>query len=286
MKSSGILIIVINFLSIVYGCNNNSSNTNNSDDTTTQNIIESTVFDTMAKCSCLLLKTDKNSNPEHLNGTGFLIRYKNEVYLISAYHIFFSSRLEGGFDSIIGHKLICRYLKTNNVFSYDTIDLDPLLKGIKEPESFFDRPDVFAYNLGAIQNVYTINSFLVSDTTFIENNVETCTYGYPNNAISKFGWYPTLLKGKTQAASNQPAMNVNGKVLNYFATNPFPGYNEAEGRSGAPVFFIGKDNKWHFYGVFVGGAAEADLCMITKFSDVYKAISNTYSFSNFIISKP
>ncbi len=259
---------------ILSSCNNTSSYINLNQDSTNQpTLIVNNNLDTFQKYSCLLLEPNGNPNVKKHMGTGFFIEYKHDIYLVSAHHVFFYPNNNT--------KIIYRYFKTNNFYGFDTLDLTPLLADKSNLRT--DKPDVFAYKIGKKDGIFTINSFLVNDTTFIDRGVSTITYGYPKTALTFTGnLFPTLLSGQTFAPSNQPAIKIINPPLEYYATYPNPGIDEMEGRSGSPVFYIAADHEFHFYGIMVAGSEAKNVCTIVKFSDVYKEISKgKTNFSDF-----
>lgn len=178
-------------------------------------------------------------------GTGFFVREKGSLYLVSNYHVLtgWNTAEKMRFDISDTLHLALLTKKTKKLYHY------PIgIKKIKDTASHFyywEKPDLFAYPLPdsveKLYEIYPIESFIDKSFNSFEVPYEVFSLPY----FFDKGFKQIIISGKIYSQGNQVQLGFRTitDTSNYIFT-PFPLEFVPMGGSGSPVFFrfITKDN--------------------------------------------
>jgi hypothetical protein len=237
---------------------------------------QSNIIDSLKKYSYLLILTQKSKIDSIYNvvglATGFFIKNKRSLYLVSANHVFTGNdpftvtRTDSTSPDMMAFHYDVKGLKQKG---HKEIYLDSL-KAKNPPKSIKEWPDILEYSIELPQNaqINSIESFLM-DTVSLERGDSIFSWGYPAQQTDpveaiKFyikNPYPLLYRGIFIRSTDS---------LNYMAK---PGINY--GASGAPMFVKKKINgliKFVFTGVLSSSSDINNLSFFVIYKELLKKI--------------
>ena len=184
--------------------------------------------DSLKKYSYLIL-THANDVSKSGNGTGFFMRKKKKIYLITCYHVFtglddWSKKNKGPYDSIT----VRYYDLDNNIkyFSINTTTSHFIFKNFRED------PDIYIYEIDPRlikdAKIYSIENFIVSGAKPIEENEQIISFQFSSK---KDGYIAQQVREILQKNS----LSYDGKKI-YGSPKSFePEYNNLFSLSNRPV---------------------------------------------------
>lgn len=273
-----IILYLISTLSLI-GCNN-SPHDNNGDSFIIQPTgsgvsVNKSYEDTLAKYSYGLAVEKKDSPNTGGMATGFFIRNKKRIYLVSNYHVFTAqntaTKQSSGnkFDSISFF-----YQTINKIVRMYSINVEKIIQK-SVPIYYYEHPDLYVYDLtGKLPSdavIYSIENFI--DPNFKGGDAEEIfSIGFAgiNSGI------PTLLKfNATQFPYDTVTVffkDLNKQVTmtnSYLLNNP-----SVEGMSGSPVFYNFSVNGTHkiIFGGVISTHTKNGLTVVVKPSELMKLL--------------
>lgn len=223
-------------------------------------------IDSLSKYSYLLEVCTPKANNCYLNAlaTGFLLKDENNIYLVSAYHVFTGTNTTSNKKYTPTYKTMVVRIEQNKSGKNNLVINLESLKEWHKPISAFVTPDVYFYKTELnpeTVHLYSIETILKSNRDKKNSNREIVSYGYLN--------YPT---DTTNLETYSPLKYLGHLItdsiyLNYssfksidslfFVSSP----ETFNGASGSPVFFKytkGKGKKKKEWLEFAGIMLAAD----------------------------
>ena len=237
--------------------------------------ISSTTYD-LEKHSYLLILTKKNqNNPSSYevigDGTGFFVREKGKLFLISANHVFTGNDPIRVSKGKITPDLMTFYyqIKGQENLAFQNIYLDSIQKS-SPPMYYRKYADILAYpiNLQKGAQVNTIEAFF-NDQCIPQRGDSVFFWGFPSD---KANINQSL---KNYIIDKKPAMKYSGIFLDsdsiHFISTPTVGY----GASGAPVFIKqinNKSEKIFFLGVLSSASDVNNTSHIVRYEELFRKL--------------
>lgn len=233
-------------------------------------------IDSLKNYSYLLILTKKTTSEDNYNvvgiGTGFFVRSKKDLYLVSANHVFTGNDPIRGVrpDSTSSDLMIFYYETTDKEGkAFKNIYLDSI-KAANPPKLAWISPDLLSYkiDLPRTAKIKTIDKFIENEVTLKEGDSLffwgfTSTQATLDESIQYYIGHPdpVLYEGKFEKAIDS---------LNFMAM-PMTNF----GSSGSPVFVKrqvkGKD-KMFFVGVLSSASDLGNRSFIVTYKELLKMI--------------
>lgn len=242
-----------------------------------KNIGKSQNEDSLYKYSYLLPLTKKGLSANNYNiiglGTGFFLRDKKDIYLVSANHVFTGNdpiravRVDSTSPDLM---FFYYWVKGSSEKRFINIYLDSI-KSANPPKLITKSPDILAYkmNLPVDADINSIEGFINNKITLKEND-SLFFWGFPSQQ-------PTIDSSIRFYLRNPNPVKYKGSFiqiidsLNYMAT---PTVNF--GASGSPVFVkrnLDGIDKLYFIGVLSAASDQSNISFIVTYKELLKQIS-------------
>ncbi len=237
--------------------------------------------DSLKNYSYLLILTKKTASKDNYNvvgiGTGFFVRNKKDLYLVSADHVFTGNDPIKGvhIDSTSPDLMVFYYEITGkNNKSFKNIYLDSI-KSVNPPKFVWESPDLLPYKIDLPNNakIKTIDRFIDNKLTLRQGD-SLFFWGFPSiqptldSSIRYYIFHPNPIMYKGVFLKNIDSLN--------FMATPTTNF----GASGSPVFVRrqvnGKD-KLFFVGVLSSASDLHNRSFIVTYRELLKKIGKTVS---------
>lgn len=249
--------------------------------------------DSLRKYSYLLavykdsLLAGETGSKWHLQGitTGFFVKEKGELYLVSSYHVFTqTSVVPGASQGMVLDVMRLRIFNPTLGIGFLTIDLRKI-KERGKTISLYTAPDVYAYKISDTNflkmKINTLDDILKTDRDKKGANIQAIAFGFPNmpkdEKIDFNSYKDSLYKGALASKNSYSAIvEFNGIDSLNTILNP-ASFN---GASGSPVFYVyskkegNRKVEWiEFAGVMSASNPTYNFCSIVKKKVAIKAIN-------------
>ena len=190
--------------------------------------------------------------------TGFFIKKKNKLFLISALHVFSGRNIDHTMEMGYPNILYLRIKNHSVTPTYFPINISKIKDTVRDAD-FYINPDVFVYEIKLLKaiKIYSIEKFIKPVPCDKAVNVITCGYPIDQKASKKETLVasPVLIHERVIGNYCKPIYWTDHKVndnINYLisANNGI-----RDGSSGSPVYFIIQD-KIYFAGLISVGTNE------------------------------
>jgi hypothetical protein len=260
---------------LCFGCNTNKSSTvQQSIDSSSSN----SSSDIFLPNYIYLLKLFKGGKKEG-KATGFFLREKGHLFLVSSYHVFTNQNTAYKIkESVIDDSIQLVYSKS--LFLKDTLNIN-IITISKESKSYFfyEYPDIYVYD---VTSRIPLREYILSVESFIYPSFKA----QPSKDIVSYGYGDVLndniyeLHFDTSAAPFDSIAFMYADSSNYVVmrNSYFLKGDAYEGMSGAPVFFkYGPNDSIVFGGVISTTLPTVDQTVIVKPSELLKKIDEQLS---------
>lgn len=229
-------------------------------------------LDTLAKYSYKLSRISKSNVVG--SATGFFIKQKAKLYLVSNYHVFTGRNTFSGAPDTSSFNQLWLPIMRHGGWDIQKIDVTDIRKNSK-PRLVFEQSDIYVYEL-KVDPAYINSVEAFSYSPFPNQQPDSIIiYGY-SEARSKT---PTLLLSTIYKDSYFKPLTIHKQDSTsiVFETAFFTTPSSINGYSGSPVFFkYNYNNSIVFAGILsshMGLSNKAVVTLIFKSPEVYKAIN-------------
>lgn len=200
--------------------------------------------------------------------TGFFIRKKDKLYLVSANHVFTGNdpvrvkRQDKTADLMVLY--YNEYGKEKK--SFKNIYLNSI-KLSNPPKSLSQYPDILPYqiDLPKTAKIYSIEKFLTNDKINISSKKPLFFWGYPGdpkNLLQSLNYYLTTSQPKKYTGFYKTQDSIN------YISYPTSGF----GNSGAPVFYHTESGEIKFVGILSSASDANNISIIPRYEELIKMI--------------